>query len=111
MKITGATSLVFDHVRCLGVDLRSPDEANTGLTFLHSAFDGGRPSWFFRDDGKTKYRFMEEEKSRRTTWANRHFVVCSFPAPSIPARLFITASSTAATISTSAEAMSTFTTT
>jgi Protein of unknown function (DUF1565) len=60
MKITGATSLVFDHVRVWASTYGVRTKANTGLTFQHSAFDGGRPSWFFRDDGKTKYRFMEE---------------------------------------------------
>jgi Protein of unknown function (DUF1565) len=63
MRVTGATGLVFDHVRVRASSYGVRTKGNKGITFQHSEFDGGKPGWYFRDDGKTKYRFMEKDKT------------------------------------------------
>jgi hypothetical protein len=58
--LTGVTGLVFDHVRFWASSHGVRTGTNTGTTFQHCEFDGGKPSWYFRNDGKTQYTFLQE---------------------------------------------------
>jgi hypothetical protein len=57
--LTGGTGLVFDHVRFFASTYGVRTGTSTGTTFQHCEFDGGKPSWYFRSDGKAEYYFPE----------------------------------------------------
>ena len=77
-----ATGLVFDHVRFRASSLRrAHGRQRTALTFRHCEFDGGKPDWYFRNDGKAQYTFLTAARRSRTTSASRPCAACSFRAP------------------------------
>jgi hypothetical protein len=59
VMVRNTTGLLFDHVEVWASSngIRTGD--NDGLTFQHCDFNGGRPSWFFRDDGKRLYWLLD----------------------------------------------------
>ncbi|MGH9630740.1 MAG: DUF1565 domain-containing protein [Bryobacteraceae bacterium] len=57
--LTNVTGLVFDHVRFLASSHGVRTGKNTGSTFTHCEFDGGKPGWYFRNDGKMQYKFLD----------------------------------------------------
>lgn len=57
--VTGATGVVFDHVRFMASSHGVRTGTNKNVTFQHCEFDGGKPSWYFRNDGKAQYTFLE----------------------------------------------------
>jgi len=56
--IATTTGLVFDHVRFSASTYGVRTRDNQHLTFQHCDFDGGKPSWYFRNDGKKEYWFL-----------------------------------------------------
>jgi hypothetical protein len=60
LYLTGGTGLVFDHVRIFASTYGVRTGTNIGTTFRHCEFDGGKPSWYFRTDGKAEYYFLED---------------------------------------------------
>jgi hypothetical protein len=57
--LTNVTGLVFDHVRFWTSSHGVRTGTNTNTTFVHCEFDGGKPDWYFRNDGKLQYTFLE----------------------------------------------------
>ncbi|MGH9162006.1 MAG: hypothetical protein ACRD2X_18720, partial [Vicinamibacteraceae bacterium] len=57
--LTGVTGLVFNHVQFLASSHGVRTGTNIGSTFEHCDFDGGQPGWYFRNDGKAQYTFLE----------------------------------------------------
>jgi hypothetical protein len=55
--IADTNGVVFDHVRFWASSYGVRTRDNDGLTFSHCEFDGGKPGWYFRNDGKKEYWF------------------------------------------------------
>jgi hypothetical protein len=58
MVVGRTTGVVFDHVRVWASTHGVRTSENENLTFQHCEFDGGKPSWYFRNDGKRRYSFL-----------------------------------------------------
>lgn len=52
-------SIVFDHVGIFASTFGIRSNYNTGLTFRDSRFDGGLPTWLFRNDAKDEYTYRD----------------------------------------------------
>jgi hypothetical protein len=63
--VADTTGVVFDHVRFRASTYGVRTRGNTGLTFSHCEFDGGKPTWYFRNDGKREYWFATSAAPRR----------------------------------------------
>jgi hypothetical protein len=63
--IASTTGLVFDHVRFSASTYGVRTRDNEDLTFQHCDFDGGKPSWYFRNDGKKEYWFLKGNTATR----------------------------------------------
>jgi hypothetical protein len=59
MYLANGTGLVFDHVRVFASTYGVRTGTNSDTTFQHCEFDGGKPSWYFRTDGKVEYYFLK----------------------------------------------------
>lgn len=61
--VTGATGVVFDHVSFMASSHGVRTGTNKSVTFQHCEFDGGKPSWYFRNDGKRNTRLRQKERT------------------------------------------------
>jgi hypothetical protein len=57
--VHNTTGVMFDHVRFWSSSHGVRTGSNQGAIFQHCELDGGKPSWYFRNDGKAQYTFLE----------------------------------------------------